>query len=208
VTLKMWGVNFVANLIVLESKGIDVILGMDWLSKHKVLIDCAKKSIKLTTPDGKEMEYVTEPVVTTKGVTNHVKLNQLDTSQGHVVPVVNEFSDVFPEELLGMPPDRDIKFVIDLRHGTTPIYKRPYKMATQQLVELKEHIAESVEKGYIRPSSSPWGAPVIFVLKKDGTQRLCVDYHALNEVTIKNKYPLARIDDLFDQLRGVRVCVL
>jgi hypothetical protein len=108
----MWGVNFVANLIVLESKGIDVILGMDWLSKHKVLIDCAKKSIKLTTPDGKEMEYVTEPVVTTKGVTNHVKLNQLDTSQGHVVLVVNEFSDVFPEELLGMPPDRDIKFVI------------------------------------------------------------------------------------------------
>jgi hypothetical protein len=208
VTLKMWGVNFVANLIVLESKGIDVILGMDWLSKHKVLIDCAKKSIKLTTPDGKEMEYVTEPVVTTKGVTNHVKLNQLDTSQGHVVPVVNEFSDVFPEELLGMPPDRDIKFVIDLRHGTTPIYKRPYRMATQQLVELKEHIAESVEKGYIRPSSSPWGAPEIFVLKKDGTQRLCVDYHALNEVTIKNKYPLARIDDLFDQLRGVRVCVL
>jgi hypothetical protein len=81
-------------------------------------------------------------------------------------------------------------------------------MATQQLVELKEHIAESVEKGYIRPSSSPWGAPEIFVLKKDGTQRLCVDYHALNEVTIKNKYPLARIDDLFDQLRGVRVCVL
>jgi hypothetical protein len=200
VTLKMWGVNFVANLIVLESKGIDVILGMDWLSKHKVLIDCAKKSIKLTTPDGKEMEYVTEPVVTTKGVTNHVKLNQLDTSQGHVVPVVNEFSDVFPEELPGMPPDRDIKFVIDLRPGTTPIYKRPYRMATQQLAELKEHIAESLEKGYIRPSSSPWGAPEIFVLKKDGTQRLCVDYHALNEVTIKNKYPLARIDDLFDQL--------
>jgi hypothetical protein len=86
----------------LESKGIDVILGMDWLSKHKVLIDCAKKSVKLTTPKGKEMEFVTEPVVTTKGVANHAKVNQLDASQGSEVPVDNEFPDVFPEELPGM----------------------------------------------------------------------------------------------------------
>jgi hypothetical protein len=184
----------------LDSKGIDVILGMDWVSKHKVLIDYAKKSIKLTTPDGKELEYVTEPVVTTKGVANRLKLNQLDASQGPMVLVVNEFPDVFPEELSGMPPDRDIKFVIDLKPGTVPIYKSPYRMTTTQLVELKEHIEELLEKSYIHPSSSPWGAPVIFVLKKDGTQRLCVDYRALNEVTVKNKYPLPRIDDLFDQL--------
>jgi hypothetical protein len=105
VNLKIRGVDFVTNLIVLESKGIDAILGIDWLSKHKVLIDCAKKSIKLTTPDGKELEYVTEPVVTAKEATNHVKLNQLDVSQGPVVPVVNEFFDVFLEELPGMPPD-------------------------------------------------------------------------------------------------------
>jgi hypothetical protein len=117
----------------LESRGIDVILGMDWLSKHMVLIDCAKKSIKLTTSDGKEMEYVAEPVVTTKGVANHAKSNQLDASQGLVMPVVNECSDVFPEELLGMPPDQDIEFVIDLMPGTTPIYKRPYRMATREL---------------------------------------------------------------------------
>jgi hypothetical protein len=89
----------------LESKGIDVILGMDWLSKHKVFIICTKKSVKLTTPEGKEMEFVAEPVVTTKGVANHVKVNQLDASQGSEVPVVNEFSDIFPEELPGMPPD-------------------------------------------------------------------------------------------------------
>jgi hypothetical protein len=89
----------------LESKGIDVILGMDWLSKHKVLIDCTKNSIKFTTLEGKEMEFVAEPVVTTKGVANHVKVNQLDASQGSEVPVVNEFSDIFPEELPGMPPD-------------------------------------------------------------------------------------------------------
>lgn len=104
-----------------------------------------------------------------------------------------------------MPPDREIEFVIDLVPGTAPIYKRPYRMDAQQLVELKEHIQELLDKGYIRPSSSPWGAPVIFVPKKDGTQRLCVDYRALNEVTIKNKYPLPRIDDLFDQLRGACV---
>jgi hypothetical protein len=93
---------------------------MDLLSKHKVLIDCTKKSIKLTTLDGKEMEYVIEPIVTAKGDANRVKLNQLDASQEPVVPVVNEFPDVFPEELPGMPPDRDIEFVIDLMPGTVP----------------------------------------------------------------------------------------
>jgi hypothetical protein len=175
------------------------------LSKYKVLIDCAMKSIKLNTPEEKEMEFVTEPVVTAKGVANHVKANQRDASQGSEVPVVNKFPDVFPEELPGMPPDRDIEFVIELKPGTSPIYKTPYRMATPELAELKEHIKELLEKGFIRPSSSPWGAPVIFVLKKDGTQRLCVDYRALNEVTVKNKYPLPMIDDLFDQLCGVCV---
>jgi hypothetical protein len=142
----------------LESKGIDVILRMDWLGKHKVLIDCVKKPFKLTTPDGKELEYVTEPVVTTKGVVNRVKLNQLDANQGLVVPVVNEFFYVFPEELPGMPPDRDIEFVIDLMPRTAPIYKISYRMVTRLLAELKEHIVELLDKGYIRPSSSPWGA--------------------------------------------------
>jgi hypothetical protein len=160
---------------------------MDWLSKYKVLIDCAKKSVKMTTPEGKEMEFIAESVVTAKCVTNCAKVNQLDASQGSEVPVVNEFPDVFPEELSGMPPDRDIKFVIELKPGTAPIHKTPYRMATPELAELKEHVKELLEKGFIRPSSSPWGAPVIFVLKKDGTQRLCVDYRALNEGTIKNK---------------------
>jgi hypothetical protein len=92
--------------------------------------------------------------------------------------------------------------VIELKPGTAPIYKTPYRMATPELDELKEHIKELLEKGFIHPSSSPWGAPVTLVPKKDNTKRLCVDYHALNEVTIKNKYPLPRIDDLFDQLCG------
>jgi hypothetical protein len=90
--------------------------------------------------------------------------------------------------------------VIELKPGTAPIYKTPFRMTTPELVELKEHIRELLEKGFIHPSSSPCGVPLIFVLRKDGTQRLCVDYHALNEVTVKNKYLLPRIDDLFDQL--------
>jgi hypothetical protein len=171
-----------------------------------VLIDYAKKSVKLTTPDRKELEYVAGLVVTAKGIVNRVKINQLGDSQGSEVPMVNEFPDVFPEELPGMPPDRDIEFVIELKPGTAPIYKTPFRMTTPKLVELKEHIRELLEKGFIRPSSSPWGAPVIFVPKKDGTQRLCVDYRAMNEVTVKNKYPLPTIDDLFNQFHGA--CVL
>jgi hypothetical protein len=136
------GVDFVANLIVLESKGIDIILGMDWLSKHKVLIDCTKKSVKLTTLDGKELEFVTEPVVTANGVANRVKVNQMDAIQGSKVPMANEFPDVFPKELPDMPPDRDIEFVIELKPGIAPIYKTPYRMTTPELAELKEHIKE------------------------------------------------------------------
>jgi hypothetical protein len=175
------------------------------LSKRKVLIDCAKKSVKLTTPDGKELEFVVEPVVAAKEVANHVKVNQLDASQGSGVLVVNEFPDVFREDLSGMPPDRYIEFVIELKPNTALIYKTPFRMTTPELAELKEHIKELLEKGFICPSLSLWGAPVIFVLKKDGTQRLCMDYHALNEVTTKNRYPLPRTDDLFDQLRGACV---
>jgi hypothetical protein len=120
----------------LESKGIDVILGMDWLSKDKVLINCAKKSVKLTTPDGKDLQFVNKPVVTAKGVANRAKVNQLDASQGSKVLVVNEFLDVFPEELPGMPPNRDFEFVIELKPGTAPIYKTPFRMTTPELAEL------------------------------------------------------------------------
>jgi hypothetical protein len=123
----------------------------------------------LTTPGGKELEFIAELVVTAKGIANRVKLNQLDVSQGSEVPVVNKFPDVFLNELPGMPPDWDIEFVIELKPGSAPIYKTPFRMTTPELAELKEHIRELVEKGFICPSSSPWGAPVIFVPKKDGT---------------------------------------
>jgi hypothetical protein len=104
------------------------------------------------------------------------------------IPVIEEFMDVFPEELPGMPSERGVEFYIDLILGTAPIAKRPYRMAPTELAELKLQIAELQQKGYIHPSSSPWGAPVLFVTKKDGSMRMCIDYRSLNEVTIKNKY--------------------
>jgi hypothetical protein len=129
----------------------------------------------------------------------------LDGKSLEGIKVVCDYPDVFPDELPGMPPDRDVEFAIDLLPGTAPISKRPYRMSSDQLLELKKQIKELLEKGFIRPSSSPWGAPVIFVEKKDGTQRMCVDYILLNDVTIKNKYPLSHIDDLFHQMRGAKV---
>jgi hypothetical protein len=112
--------------------------------------------------------------------------------------VVQEYLDVFPEELLGMPSDHNIEFLIELLPGTPHISMRPYRMLINELVELKKQLAELQAKGFIRPSSSPLGAPVLFVETKDGTQWMCIDYQSLNEVTIKNKYPLPWIEDLFN----------
>jgi hypothetical protein len=124
---------------------------------------------------------------------------------GDNIRVVKDFPDVFPEELRGMPPHREVEFVIDPLPETAPIFKRPYMMSVEELKELKKQLTELQEAGYIRPSSSPWGASVLFVQKKDGSQRMCVDYRSLNDVTVKNKCPLPRIEDLFDQMRGARV---
>jgi hypothetical protein len=118
---------------------------------------------------------------------------------------VCEFPDVFPQDFPGLPPERDVEFVIELKPGTSPISRRSYRMPPNELAELKTQLQDLLEKGFIRPSSSPWGCPTIFVKKKDQTLRMCVDYIPLNEVTIKNKYPLPRIDILFDQLTGARV---
>jgi hypothetical protein len=180
-------------------------LGMDWLSKHNGLIDCDKKVVRLTPSSGKELEYVVEDLVTDKVASNWIVLNHLDAASTLDIRTVSKFPDVLPEELPGMPPDREIKFVIKLVPGTAPIFKRPYRIRANQLAELKKQLQELLDKGYIRPSASPWGAPIIFVPKKDGTQIMCIDYRSLNEVTIKNKYPLPRIDDLFDQLKGACV---
>jgi hypothetical protein len=119
--------------------------------------------------------------------------------------VVKDFSDVFIEELPGTPPDREVEFVKDLLPGTTLTSKRPYEMFVEELKELKKQLTELQEARYIRPSSSPWGATVLFIQKKDGSQRMCVDYRSLNDATVRNKYSLPRIEDLFDQMRDARV---
>jgi hypothetical protein len=115
-----------------------MILEMDWLSKHKRMINYAKKAVRLTTSSGKEMKYVAENLVTDKVTSNRVVLNQLDATSIMDIRTVSEFPDVFPEELPGMPLDREIEFVIELVPGTAPIFKRPYRMAANQLAELKE----------------------------------------------------------------------
>jgi hypothetical protein len=120
-------------------------------------------------------------------------------------PTLREYRDVFPKEVPGLPPRRYIGFSIELAPGAVPVSRTPYRMSTPKLVELKLQLREMIDKGYIWPNVSPWGTPVLFVKKKDGTLRLCVDYRQLNKVTIKNKYPLPRIDDLFDQLGGASI---
>jgi len=163
------------------------------MKKYTTEIKCKEKMAVVTTPKGEQIS-VDVAVQTPPTAT----VNQLDDDVDPQDRVVNEFLDVFLDELLGMPPDQDIEFIIELLTGTAPIAKRPYRMGVNELEELKKQIKELQDKGFICPSSSPWGAPVIFVGKKDGSQMMCVDYRSLNEVTIKNKYPLPRIDDLFD----------
>jgi hypothetical protein len=157
---------------------------MDWLSKYDKVIQCARKAVKLTKKDGTSVEFVAMVQSDQDSVLNQTKAIALED-----IKVVQEYPDVFPTELPGMPPDCDIELLIELLLGTPPISKRPYRMPINELVELKKQIAELQAKGFIRPSSSPWGAPVLFVEKNDGTQRMCIDYRSLNEVIIKNKYP-------------------
>jgi hypothetical protein len=162
--------------------------------RQRQYIHCAKGTVELTSPKGERFEV--EIAVTTT-----IRLAAFFIAEefvGNNIRVVRDFPDVFPEELSGMPPDREVEFVIDLLPGTAPISKRPYRMSVEELKELKKQLTELQEAGYIRPSSSPWGAPVLFVQKKDGSQRMCVDYRSLNDVTVKNKYLLPHIEDLFD----------
>jgi hypothetical protein len=152
VSLKIMGADFWARLIVLESKDLDVILGMDWLGMHEATIQCAKRTVLLTGPKGEKVELVTDPPSDAGG-----SMQQLDGQSLEDIRVVCEYPDVFPEELPGMPPDRDVEFVIDLLPDTAPISKCPYRMSSTQLLELEKWIKELLEKGFICPSSSPWG---------------------------------------------------
>jgi hypothetical protein len=199
VPVTLAGRDFPTNMIVLKGQDIDVILGMNWLARHKATLNTDQRIIRLSH----NQEEILLPIpIPTKA---NGRAYEAIIPEIKDIPVVCEFPDVFPEDLPRLPPEREVEFVIELKPGTTPISRRSYRMPPNELAELKIQLQDLLEKGFIRPSSSPWGCPAIFVKKKDQTLRMCVDYRPLNEVTIKNKYPLPRIDILFDQLTGARV---
>ena len=213
------GKSLLADLIELDMVDFDVILGMDWLASCHATLDCDNKVVKFDMPGESAFAFqgdrnwsssnlisaITAHKMLRKGCHGYlamVKDIDMSTVKLENIPVACEYPDVFPEELPGLPPAREIEFGIELLPGTQPIAIPPYRMAPAELKELKEQLRDLLDKGFIRPSCSPWGAPVLFVKKKDGSFRLCIDYRQLNKVTVKNKYPLPRIDDLFDQLQG------
>ncbi|KAL0544043.1 hypothetical protein IC582_019154 [Cucumis melo] len=210
------------TLIVLDMLDFDVILGMDWLAANHASIDCSRKEVTFNPPSlasfkfkgggSKSLPQVISAIRASKLLSQGtwgILASVVDTREADVSlssePVVRDYPDVFPEELPGLPPHREVEFAIELELGTVPISRAPYRMAPAELKELKVQLQELLDKGFIRPSVSPWGAPVLFVKKKDGSMRLCIDYRELNKVTVKNRYPLPRIDDLFDQLQGATV---
>ncbi|KAL2246141.1 UNVERIFIED_CONTAM: Transposon Ty3-G Gag-Pol polyprotein [Sesamum indicum] len=162
-----------------DLKEFDVILMMDWLAQYKAIVDYYKEEVMIKCSDTEKVNSTSEEI-----------------------PIVRDFPKVFPDDLPGLPLHRKVDFSIETLPRVAPISVAPYRMAPVELQELKKQIEELLGKGFIRPSTSPWGAPVLFVKKKDGSMRLCVDYRQLNKVTVKNKYPLPRIDDLLDQLKG------
>ncbi|KAA3469627.1 DNA/RNA polymerases superfamily protein [Gossypium australe] len=213
---------FPANLMLFPFDEFDVILGMDWLMMHEAIVNCRRKTIELKCQNNETIRIEFDdlnsfPVVISsmlaqrfvrKGYEAYLAY-VLDTKVIEIkiesVPVVCEYPDVFPEELPGLPPIREVEFGIELVLGTTLISIAPYRMALTEPKELKVQLQELTDRGFARPSFSPWGAPILFVKNKDGTMRMCIDYRQLNKMTIKNKYLFPRIDDLFDQLKGATV---
>ncbi|KAF5781274.1 putative nucleotidyltransferase, Ribonuclease H [Helianthus annuus] len=219
--IDLLGQVFDIDLIPITLGSFDVIVGMDWLSKYQAEILCKEKIIRVPLPSGEFLSVQGHRSGTPISIVSAMKAqkylrkgypaifalvtdSQSDERKIEDLPVVREYSDVFPEELPGLPPHRQVEFQIDLAPAAAPVARAPYRLAPGELQELSNQLQELLDRGFIRPSSSPWGAPVLFVKKKDGSFRMCVDYRELNKVTIKNRYPLPRIDDLFDQLQGSR----
>lgn len=197
--------EFLADLIVLVDNSYDMILGVDWLRCNHAVIDCHGMLVSFHTPGQAVVRHrciKTDATMKFGFLALVERVERVLTLED--VPKVSLYQDVF-QDIVGLPPRRVVEFTIELILGTSPISKAPYRMAPTELKELKIQIDDLVAQGFIRPSTSPWGAPVLFVMKKNHTLRLCVDYRMLNKVTIKNKYPLPRIEDLFDQLKGATV---
>ncbi|KAL0329277.1 UNVERIFIED_CONTAM: Transposon Ty3-G Gag-Pol polyprotein [Sesamum radiatum] len=217
--VRIGDVNLPVDLIVMDLKEFDVILGMDWLAQHRAVVDCYKKEVMIESSSKPKVVFVGDRQVVPVCVISAIEARRLmlegcDAYLAHVIdaekgsptleeiPVVRDFPEVFPDDLPGLPQHREVDFTIETLPGVAPISIAPYRMAPVELQELKKQLEELLEKGFVRPSTSPWGAPVLFVKKKDRSMRLCVDYRQLNRVTVKIKYPLPRIDDLLDQLKG------
>ncbi|GKB11112.1 putative reverse transcriptase domain-containing protein [Tanacetum coccineum] len=181
-----------------ELGSFDAIIGMDWLAKYQAVIMCAEKIVRIPW---KNKTLIIHGDGSTQGNRLKTSRRRSDLRTCHF----QDFPEVFPEDLPGLPPTRQVEFQIDLVPGAAPVARAPYRLAPSEMKELSEQLKELSDKGFIRPSSSPWGAPVLFVKKKDGSFRMCIDYRELNKLTVKNRYPLPRIDDLFDQLQGSSV---
>ncbi|XP_010692877.2 uncharacterized protein LOC104905919 [Beta vulgaris subsp. vulgaris] len=220
--IRIAGSELRVNLIPFNLDYHDVILVMNWLSRNRAVIECYARAVRLRSPSGDKIVYREEMArptekdnmiiendteIVPEGIryVNQMEGGKKEESIIEEISVVREFLDVFPGDLPGLPSHRVVDFHIDLVSGATPISRASYRMAPAEMAELKKQLEELLKKDYIRPSVSPWGAPVLFVKKKDGTKRLYIDYQGINKITIRNRYPLPRIDELFDQLKGAGI---
>ncbi|GKA43055.1 putative reverse transcriptase domain-containing protein [Tanacetum coccineum] len=217
-TLILLNQPFEIDLMAIKLGSFNVVIGMDWLSKYHARIICDEKVVHIPI-DGETLIIRGDRSKTRLNLISCIKTERYisrgyqvfiaqvmekksDEKRLEDIPVVREFSEVFPEDLPGLPPVRQVEFQIDLIPGAAPVARAPYRLAPSEMQELSDQLQELADRGFIRPSTSPWGAPVLFVKKKDGSFRMCIDYRELNKLTVKNRYPLPRIDDLFDQLQG------
>ncbi|KAJ0588955.1 putative nucleotidyltransferase, Ribonuclease H [Helianthus annuus] len=216
--IELGGDEFTLDLLQVELGSFDVVVGMDWLSSNKAEVVCQEKTIRIPMTDGETIAVHGEKRDTPLRIISCLKARKC-LQKGcvaflaHIVdkeavepriediPVVKEYPEFFLEDLPGLPPQRQVEFHIDLVLGVAPVAKAPYQLAPSEMQEVSTQLQELLDKGFIKPSFSPWGAPVLFVKKKDGSFRMCIDYRKLNKLTTKNRYPLPRIDDLFDQLQ-------
>ncbi|GJR85533.1 putative reverse transcriptase domain-containing protein [Tanacetum coccineum] len=195
-TLNFLNHPFNIDLMPVELGSFDAIIGMDWLVKYQAIIVCAEKIVLI--PWGNET-LIVHGDRSNRGYEARLHIISYSKTQEYML------KGCPTEDLPGLPPTRQVEFQIDLIPSAAPVARAPYRLAPSEMKELLEQLKELSDKGFIRPSSSPWGAPVLFVKKKDGSFRMCIDYRELNKLTMKNHYSLPRIDDLFDQLQGSRV---
>nr|GEY21202.1 putative reverse transcriptase domain-containing protein [Tanacetum cinerariifolium] len=217
-TINLVGHLFKIDLMPIKLGTFNVIIGMDWLVKQDTIIMCGKKVVHVPYKNktlvvegdrGASQLKVISCIKARKFIeigsqlfVAHVTEKESQEKRIEDVPIIQDFPEVFLDDLPGLPLPRQVEFRIDLVPGTAPVARMPYWLEPSEMKELAKQLQELSEKGFIHPSSSPWGAPMLFVKKKDGSFRMCIDYRELSKLTVKNRYPLPRINDLFNQLQG------